>query len=271
MNIEQLKPDKVAIIGIPFDGYSSFLQGAAFAPNHIREAFHTSASNLSTENRTDLGSTPLLRDLGDIEFTPEADPLKIIEENVNSILKKGSRLLSLGGDHSITYPIIRAYASVYPNLNIIQLDAHPDLYEEFEGNRYSNASPFARIMEEKLVKRLVQIGIRTMNDHQLEQAKHFGVEVIEMQDWNPQRTLELEGPIYLSLDIDVLDPAYAPGVSHREAGGFSTRDVIGIIQQLAGPVVGADLVEYNPNLDQSGITAAAAAKLMKEILARLLD
>ena len=125
-------------------------------------------------------------------------------------------------------------------------------------------------MEENLVTRLVQVGIRTMNPHQRAQAERFGVEINEMRDWQPGTVIEFDGPVYLSLDLDVLDPAFAPGTSHHEPGGFSTREVLGIIQNLRAPVVGADIVELNPVRDPLGITAMAAAKLLKEVLALML-
>ena len=125
-------------------------------------------------------------------------------------------------------------------------------------------------MENGLAKRLVQVGIRTMTKHQREQANRFGVEVIEMKDWTSGFRLKADGPIYISLDIDAIDPAFAPGVSHHEPGGFSSRDVISMLQQLKGNVVGADLVEFNPTRDPSGMTAMLAAKLYKEILDVLL-
>ena len=177
----------------------------------------------------------------------------------------------MGGDHSITYPIIRSYAKHYNNLSILQLDAHPDLYDELDDNRFSHACPFARIMEENLIKRLVQAGIRTMTGHQSEQAQRFGVEVIEMKEINKAKEISFNGPVYLSLDMDCLDPAFAPGVSHYEPGGMSTRRLLGIIQNLKGKLVGADIVEYNPKRDPQGITAMVAAKLLKEIIARMLQ
>ena len=261
----------VAIIGIPFDDNSSFVKGAALAPPRIRQAFHSPSSNLFTEKLTDLGSVDSLSDLGDLAFTEDTDAFSLIESTVLSVLKQGARSFCLGGDHSITYPILKAYATTYNQLTIVQLDAHPDLYEEFEGNRFSHACPFARIMEEKLAKHLVQIGIRSMNSHQFEQAQRYQVETIDMRAWQKNPSLKIKGPVYLSLDMDVLDPAYAPGVSHPEGGGLSTREVVEIIQNLPGPIVGADLVEYNPNHDPTGITDVAAAKLMKEILGRLLE
>nr|NIV28320.1 agmatinase [Anaerolineae bacterium] len=151
------------------------------------------------------------------------------------------------------------------------LDAHPDLYDEIEGNRYSHGCPFARIMEESLVTRLVQVGIRTMNPHQRAQAERFGVEVHEMRDWRPGTAFDFGGPVYLSLDLDVLDPAFAPGTSHHEPGGLSTREVLELIQNLRAPIVGADIVELNPKRDPLGITAMAAAKLLKEVVAGMVE
>lgn len=260
----------VAIIGIPFDDNSSFVKGTALAPPRIRQAFHSPSTNLFSENLTDLGSMASLADLGDLAFTEETNAFALIENTVHAALKQGTRLLCLGGDHSITYPIIRAYATTHERLTLVQLDAHPDLYEEFEGNRFSHACSFARIMEAQVVKHLIQIGIRCINTHQDEQAKRYHVETIDMQAWQKNPSLKIKGPVYLSIDMDVLDPAYAPGVSHPECGGLTTREVIEIIKHLPGPLVGADLVEYNPNHDLTGITDVAAAKLMKEIIARLL-
>jgi arginase family enzyme len=166
---------------------------------------------------------------------------------------------------------MRAINRFYGPVNILHFDAHPDLYDDFEGNPYSHASPFARVMEEGLAGRLVQVGIRTLSQHLREQVVRFGVEVHEM--WN----LDIEsvgrdfhGPVYLSIDLDALDPAYAPGVSHHEPGGMSVRDVLGIIQQLPNEIVGADIVEYNPTRDINGMTGMVAAKILKEVAGKML-
>jgi arginase family enzyme len=160
---------------------------------------------------------------------------------------------------------------MYSGLTILHLDAHPDIYDEFEGNRLSHASPFARIMEEGLASRLVQVGIRTMTEPQREQVNRFGVDVVEMRHWDPRIDLRLEGPLYLSIDLDALDPAFAPGVSHHEPGGLTTRDVLGIIHRIGVPIVGADIVELNPRRDPIGATAMLAAKLVRELVGRMLE
>ncbi len=247
------------------------MRGPALAPSQIRTTLHSGASLLCAEAGTDLSTEPRFRDLGDLELDDGIAALGQVEDAIAAVLARGARVLCLGGDHSITYPVLRAYGKRYPELTVLHLDAHPDLYDEYEGNRYSHACPFARIMEDKLVQRLVQVGIRSMNAHLRSQAERFGVELHEVREGQNGFRFQVEGPLYISLDMDVLDPAYAPGVSHHEPGGLSTRDVIWLIQSVQGPVVGADIVELNPERDPLGITAAAAAKLLKELAARLLE
>ena len=261
-----------ALLGIPFDGQSSYLRGAAEAPAKIREALGCDASNQWTETGVDLGVKGSYGDSGDLAFAgaSDDDAFAAIEPGVSALMGQGKRPVSLGGDHSITFPIIKAVAKKYPELTIFHFDAHPDLYEEFEGNRRSHACPFARIMESGLAKRLVQIGIRTINGHQREQAKRFGVEVIEMRQRPANARLKAAGPVYISFDMDVLDPAYAPGISHREPGGMSVREAIAHLHAVEGEIVGADVVEYNPVRDVSGMTAMVAAKLLKEILGKMI-
>jgi agmatinase len=260
----------VVSLGIPLDENSSFLRGPAQAPAMIRKTVHSGSSNMSTENGLDLSQSSNWAELEDLQLTTGEEAFSQIEAALDDLLKQDKRVLSLGGDHSITYPIIRAYAKKYPRLSILHLDAHPDLYAEFEGSRRSHACPFARIMEAGLASRLVQVGIRTMNSHQRDQAKRFGVEVIEMRQWTPGTAFEFNDPLYVSLDMDVFDPAFAPGVSHHEPGGFSSREVLNILYSAKAKLVGADIVEYNPTRDTNGITAALAAKFYKEILMRLL-
>jgi arginase family enzyme len=126
-------------------------------------------------------------------------------------------------------------------------------------------------MEEKLAARIVQVGIRTANAHQREQARRFGVDMVDMKVWEGGRKPKAGWPTYISLDLDGLDPAFAPGVSHPEPGGLSVRDVLNVIQQLPGPIVGADIVELNPSRDVNGITAMVAAKFVKEIASRMIE
>lgn len=260
----------ITTLGIPFDENSSFLRGPALASGKIREAFHSESANYFTESCIDLKDHPDVKDIGDVIFPVGSNPMQIIEQEVARALQQTDKLFLLGGDHSITFPIIKGFYSRFKDLTILHIDAHGDLYDNFENNPHSHASPFARIMENRLARRLVQVGIRTMTQHQREQADRFGVEVIEMKNWDDKFRLKVDGPIYISLDIDAIDPAFAPGVSHHEPGGFSSREVISILQNIKGNVVGADLVEFNPTRDSNGITAMLAAKLYKEILDVLL-
>jgi len=258
------------LLGIPFDAYSSYLRGPAQAPPKIREALHCDASNSWTETGVDLSVPGVYEDAGDLSFT-ETSAFSEIEKSVNAVIEQGKRPVFLGGDHSITYPIIKAFARHYSQLTIIHFDAHPDLYDEFEGNRLSHACPFARIMESGLAKRLVQLGIRTINRHQREQAHKFGVEVFEMGALPACNKLKADGPVYITFDLDVLDPAFAPGLSHREPGGMSVREAIAQLHAIEGDLVGADLVEYNPVQDIGGMTATVAAKILKEILGKMIS
>jgi agmatinase len=261
----------VTLLGIPLDENSSFLEGTRFAPQAIRDAFHSGSTNYCTESGIDLQADKRWKDAGDLMLAPMPQAISEIEFAVKNQAEAGNKILCLGGDHSITFPIVKAVASTHKNLNILHIDAHADLYDDFEGNPHSHASPFARIMEHGLAKRLVQLGIRTLNPHQREQAKRFGVEIIEMKDWNDNQAFSFEGPLYISLDMDALDPAFAPGVSHHEPGGFSTRQVLNIIQNLKANIVGADIVELNPSRDIHNMTAMTAAKFVKELLAKMIS
>jgi arginase len=258
-----------AILGIPFDANSSYLRGAAGAPPKIREALRCDSSNMWTELGVDLGAAAAFSDAGDLQLR-EGDAFAEIERAVASLLGNGERPVLLGGDHSITYPILKAFARQYSDLTIIHFDAHPDLYDEFEGSRVSHACPFARIMEAGLAKRLVQVGIRTINAHQRAQAKKFNVDVVEMCALPVYGRMKGKGHIYVSFDMDVLDPAFAPGISHWEPGGMSIREAIAHLHAIEGTIVGADIVEYNPVRDISGMTATVAAKILKELVGKMI-
>jgi agmatinase len=268
---ENLQSGMVAVVGIPFDANSSFMQGPALAPAKIRKAWNSGSMNLCAESGIDLDTQMNFVDLGDLDIAAAPGIVEKIEIAIDEFLNHDIRIISLGGDHAITYPVLKSCSTRFAKLDILHLDAHPDLYDSYNGTRYSNACPFARIMEEKLASRLVQIGIRTLNPHQRKQAQRFGVEIIDMQNLHKASAIQWENPLYLSIDLDVLDPAFAPGVSHYEPGGMSTRQVIELIQGLPVPIAGADIVELNPKRDPQEITAMVAAKILKEIAARMLE
>ncbi len=258
------------LVGLPYDASSSFLRGAAAAPAAIRAALCSPSTNEWSESLTDLGAASMLADAGDLDLSDGATVREAIERGIRATIDGGGRPISLGGDHSVTYPILRGIRPSQQQLTILHIDAHPDLYDVYEGDRFSHACPFARIMEERLADRLVQVGIRTMNGHQRAQTDRFGVEVIDMRAWSAGARPEIGGPVYISLDMDALDPAFAPGVSHREPGGLSTREVISLIQSITGPIVGADVVELNPACDVSGMTSPVCAKLVKELAGQMI-
>jgi arginase len=256
------------LVGIPYDASSSFLRGSAAAPPLIRQVIGSPAGNRFTERGADLQQ---LADAGDLRLSEEPAAARTqIQAGIEAILGDKHAPLALGGDHSITYPIMRAVAKHHPSVTILHIDAHADLYDEFEGDRYSHACPFARIMEEDLCGRLVQVAVRTLTPHQREQIRRFGVDTIEMQHFVAGARPAVDGPVYVSIDLDGLDPAFAPGVSHRESGGLSVRDVLAMIQTLKGPIVAADVVEFNPSQDVGGLTASAAAKIVREIAGTML-
>lgn len=255
----------IALLGIPHDDNSSFMKGASEAPPLIRRELHNDAYGEYSETGIDLAAAGRFVDHGDLQFNSASDPWDLIEQNVGRAMESGDPFICLGGDHAITHPILRAVRRRESKLTILHIDAHPDIYDSYQGNPRSHASPFARIMEEQLADRLIQVGLRSVNDHHRDQFKRFGVEVIEAGLCREDLRLNLKTPVYISMDIDALDPAYAPGVSHREPGGLSTRQVIDLIHTIDRPIIAADIVEFNPRCDISNMTAIVAAKLLKEI------
>ncbi len=256
---------KITLQGILYDEKSSFLKGPSLAPPLIREAYHSNSANYFSEDGT-LINPELLDDKGDYTISEYFDIEKITTEN----LKERNPLLTFGGDHSITFPILKAFCEVHGQIDILHIDAHSDLYASLDGDSFSHACPFYNIMKNKLASRLVQVGIRTLNSEQRENAKKYDVEIIEMKDFVTTKLPTFQNPIYLSLDMDAFDPAFAPGVSHHEPGGLSTRQVIKMIQEINVPILGADIVEYNPKRDINNMTAMVCAKLFKEIVSKML-
>jgi len=275
VDIGALQSGQIALFGLGIDANSSHLSGAAAAPGAIRAQLHSGSGNYTTEDGTDLDG--VIADVGDVAVANNVgsiDDLDAITTAVDTILAAGASPLALGGDHSVTYPILRSVGRKFggPNLDgvtIVHIDAHPDLYDDLDGNPLSHASPFARIMEAGLCRRLVQIGIRTATAHQREQAVRFEVETVEAPAFDSFDPASITGPTYVSIDLDGLDPSCAPGVSHQEPGGLTTRQVLNLIAELPGPIVGADVVELNPTRDVVDMTAMLAGKLTKELAAKM--
>jgi arginase len=262
---------QLALLGVPFDEKSSFLRGAAGGPAAIREASTGRARNPFTELGVDLEHDTVMVDRGDVDTSGDVDKTFLrIEAAVRDILKRKAKPIIMGGDHSITYPVLRAIAKRHKSLDILHFDAHPDLYEDLYGDRCSHACPFARIMEDGLAQGLTQVGIRAATSDQLANARRYRVRIIEMKDFEDGLALSFKRPLYISFDMDALDPAYAPGVSHHEPGGLSTRQAIDVIHALDAEIIGLDVVECNPTRDASGITAAAAMKIIKEVAGKMV-
>lgn len=261
---------RIDLIGLPTDVQSSYLRGPAQAPPLIRAALFNDAYGSASERGVEMADIEI-NDQGDLDIREEAGDDALIRDAVAASLSAGAVPISLGGDHAVTYPILQAIAAHHGPVDILHFDAHPDLYDSYEGNKRSHASPFARIMEDGLASRLTQIGIRTLNRHLREQAERFGVTIHCMTDlppgWGAAMPFKFARPLYVSIDLDGFDPAYAPGVSHHEPGGLTPRDVIDCLVRLDATLIGADVVELNPKHDINGMTAVLAAKLVKELAA----
>jgi agmatinase len=258
----------IKLIGLPLDTNSSYLRGAADGPKAVIEALHCDSANLWTETGFDLSLA--VEDGGQLDLKDEHTALDHIEAAALQAAKSSFKPIFIGGDHSVTYPLVKGMRQAVGDFTVLHFDAHPDCYDIFEGNRFSHACPFSRIMEEELCSRLISVGIRTASGHQREQKKRFGIEWLEMKNRNNWPALSFDRPVYITFDMDALDPAYAPGVSHHEPGGMSTRNVLDIIHSIDAPIIGADIVEVNPGRDLNGVTAMTAAKILREIAGMML-
>jgi agmatinase len=270
--LNQNKTNMIKLIGIPFDANSSFLKGPSHAPQRIRLMEVEGSANSFSETGLEVKDKVNYKDCGDMQFegTNGQKAFDTINTKIKNLISDGSKVISFGGDHSVSFPVISAVTEQHPGLNILHLDAHADLYDNFDDNPYSHASPFARLMETGKINSLTQVGIRTFNTHQREQAKKFGVHVVEMKDFNFDFLQNLQTPLYISIDLDVLDPAFAPGISHHEPGGMTSRELIKIIQNIPVDIISADIVEYNPIRDVNNMTAMVAYKMFKELVAKMV-
>lgn len=258
----------VSLIGLPWDASSSYARGPAHGPAVIRSILFSDASSpwsLSGVDARDVISAFVFDPLP----TAPAGARDQIQDQIADCLTAGRKPLSVGGDHSVTYPILRAMRDHYGPVNILHVDAHTDLYEEFEGDPYSHASPFARAILDGCVANLVQVGLRSVSPDARAFGEQHGVTMLgaDAVDAIPYGTLT--APLYVSIDLDGVDPAFAPGVSHPEPGGLTSREVIAMIKKLPVAPIGADVVEYNPERDQGLVTAHLAARLIKELTGRM--
>jgi agmatinase len=256
-------------LGIRDDSQSSFLRGPADAPECIRRAYDGRCYNATTESGVDLTSS--VTDLGDLK--PRAtweESAREYRTRIEEILKEGFTPFIAGGDHAVTVPVVEAFSVLRRPIHVIQIDAHPDLYPEFEGNPDSHACTAARLLEMSHVQSLTQIGIRTLSEEQRPVAEHGSgrVHILEARSLEgpiPHLThIPADAAVYLTVDMDGFDPAFAPGVSHPVPGGLTSRQVLGLIQRGHWTLVGMDAVEVNPSRDVRDLTSILAARVLHE-------
>lgn len=256
-------------LGIADDTQSSFLRGPAAAPERIRRAYDGRCYNGSTESGLDL--TGSVSDLGDLKpGAAWAASAASYRARVEEILGEDETPFIAGGDHAVSVPVVEAFALLGRPIHVIQVDAHPDLYPDFEGNPDSHACTGARIVEMAHVRSLTQIGIRTTNPEQRRQVERYRekitlLEARELDGALPAMSHIPHGAdVYLTVDMDGIDPAFAPGVSHPVPGGLSARQVLDLIQRGHWTLAGMDVVEVNPSRDFQDQTSILAARLLHE-------
>ncbi len=280
---ESINFANLGVLGLPWDASSSFRKGAAEGPKHIRHATSGQLYNSFAETGRNLKDSWQIFDLGDalIESLDAEGAKNLVLSTLHRYHRNVMRFFFLGGDHLSTYFAFTALKKLQDlRMGLIYIDAHPDLYEQYEGNRYSHACVVKRIIDETNIEpeTIIQVGIRSPTPEQVDYANSVGIKTITTKDIaqnGPQTAAEtvksfipkyLDG-VYLSIDLDVLDPAYAPGVGNPEPAGLTTRELIEFLHGLQGIKIHSfDIVELCPKFDPSGISALAAAKLIKEIL-----
>ena len=275
---------EVALLGIPFDGGTSYRTGARFGPRAVREQ-----SSLIRPWNPVLKVHPFERlriaDCGDVDTVPISieRTLAAIDARVSAVIAEGAMPVCVGGDHSVTLGILRALARRHGRLGLVHFDAHPDTWDEYFGSKYFHGTPFRRAVEEGLIdpRRMIQVGIRgpLYGSEDFEFHDQHGIEVARIETvkeqgtaWVAERFARLRGgPVYCSFDIDAVDPAFAPGTGTPEVGGLTSYEALVLVRALAGQaLVGADVVEVSPPYDGPGqITALLGANLLFELVSVL--
>jgi len=267
----QSEESNLVFVGLPDDSKSAYRKGPAKAPPLIRSAYDGDCHNSTTETGVDLFGR--VADLGDLPSQGSWDETaQSYREFATELFKSGKIPFFAGGDHAVTIPIVAALTVLNEPVHFVQIDAHPDLYPDFDDDRYSNACVAARILEMEHVASVIQIGIRTLNPPQKEIADkyrdrleiHYAREL--MGELPRLQGIPEGASVYLSLDIDGLDPAYAPGVSYPEPGGLTPRQVLNFLQNGHWKLIGMDVVEVNPELDVNNLTAILAGKIFHEAM-----
>ena len=271
----------VAVVGVPFDSGVSYRPGARFGPSHIRQSSRLLRPYNPASDVLPFGDHQVV-DVGDIACNPFdiAEAVAAVEGGARALLERASRLLVLGGDHTIALPLLRAVKEVHGPVAVVHFDAHLDTWDNYFGAPVTHGTPFRRASEEGLLdlEACMHVGIRgplySANDLLDDRALGFqAVTSDEAYSIGVQGVIERiksrvgDRPIYVSLDIDVLDPAFAPGTGTPEAGGLSSREALMILRGLRGlNLVGADIVEVAPAYDHAEITGIAAAHVAYDLL-----
>ena len=267
----------LSLLGLCDDSRSTYLNGSAEAPQRIREAYNGDCYNSATEWGLDLAGRVL--EEGDLlPLDSWSETAELFEQTVRTILNRSRFPCLLGGDHGVTVPAVRAFDCLEKPLHVIQFDAHPDLYPDYEGDRSSHACTGIRLLEMEHVATLTQIGIRASNALQREVAAQHRdrLHVFEAgASLNPahlQRLIPVGSDLYITLDLDALDPAFAPGVSHPVPGGLFPRDLLGFLTPpFPWRLAGIDVVEVNPDQDVGDQTALLAARLLHHAMGLMIE
>lgn len=250
----------MVVLGCPLDATSSFRGGTRFAPDSIRKASWT-LETYSPYLKRDLEDMRFV-DAGNLELRPGdlAYSLQTIEDAITGILERGRKALALGGEHLMTYPVLKAVRRHFDDLQIVHFDAHCDLRNEYEGQRLSHATVM-KLVKELGGCELFQIGIRSGTRQEFEELAAVDSPA------SLAARLNRDKPVYITFDLDVLDPSLAPGVTTPEPGGLTFREAMGYFAPLAGMnIIGADLVELAPDYDATFVSSVAAAKVVRELL-----
>ncbi len=271
----------VAIVGIPFDAGTSYRPGARFGPQAIRQASRHLRTQYHPAYDTEPFAEQQVADAGDISCNPYNIEKAVLEiqKAVTDLLGKVDRVISLGGDHTIALPLLRAVNHYHGPVALVHFDAHLDTWDTYYGAPYTHGTPFRRAAEEKLFleSASMHVGIRgpLYSKDDLKNDKELGFKVIHCDEFQNEgidhvakRIKDRVGnnPMYLSIDIDVLDPAHAPGTGTPEIAGMSSRELVGVLRGLAGlNIVSADVVEVSPAYDHAELTSLSAATTVFEI------
>jgi len=270
----------IALVGVPFDGGTTYRPGTRFGPRHVREQ-----SVLIRPWNPVLKVNPFaifrIADFGDLSVNPLSiqDTFRRIEEQMEPVLGAGARCACIGGDHSISLPLLRATAKKYGPVAVIQFDAHNDLWDEYFGCKLSHGTPFRRAIEEGLIRErnFLQVGLRgqVYSKDDFDFARKHKVQMITAEEFHAggmkivrEQLPAFHGkPVYVTLDIDCVDPAFAPGTGTPQVGGFSSAQIVELVRALRGlKLIGCDLVEVSPPYDSGAITSLLAANLLYELL-----